>query len=119
MQNEEIIDNFNKTVRKDKERGAVCWPWKLLKYELSSNYPLLEGRLKSLVKKFKNEELKKEYDDIISKQLQDSTKDYLRQGDVVHYIPQHAVVNENNAQKRVLIVDEWCTKPNKNAKKPQ
>ena len=54
LQDEEIIDNFNKTVRKDKERYEVSWPWKLSKYELLSNYPLVEGRLKSLVKNFKN-----------------------------------------------------------------
>ena len=68
--------------------------------------------------------MKKEYKDIISKQLQDgiiekadSTKEYLHQDDVVvHYIPHHAVVNENNAEKRVQIVYEGCAKPNKTAK---
>ena len=121
MQNEEIIDNFNKTIRKE-EKYKLSWPWKLSKYELLSN-SLVEGRLKSLVNNFRNEELKKEYDDIINKQLldgtiekADSTKEYLHQdGVIVHYIRHHDVANENNAQKRVRIVHEGCAKPNNTA----
>ena len=61
----QIIDDFEKTRTKYNNRYQVSSPWKVSKYELSSNYLLAEARLKSLMKNFKDEQLKREYDEII------------------------------------------------------
>ena len=66
-----VIDHFNKTITQVWGRYEVCWPWKTSKYELPTNYSLTELRLKSQIKNLKNENLKKEYDDIINQQLND------------------------------------------------
>ena len=124
LENLQIIDSFNKTIIQDKDRYEVSWPWKDSKYELPSNYSLAEARLRTLMKNYKKDEFKREYNDIISKQLQDGiievancTKEYLQRDEVVtHYIPHHSVINEDNGNTKLRIVYEGCAKTNKSTK---
>ena len=124
LENQQAVDSFERTIIKDKGRYEVSWPWKLSKYELPSNYSLAEARLRSLMRNFKNEETKREHNDIIQKQLEDGiveeadcTKEYLQKPEVVtHYLPHHAVISEDGANKKLRIVYEGCAKTNNSAK---
>ena len=115
-----IIDHFNKTITQVWGRYKVCWPWKTSKYELPTNYSLAELRLKSQIKNLKNENLKKEYDDIINQQLNDGiiekadiSKECKQRDEVIiHYLPHHAVVSE----KIVRVVYEGNAKSNQFSK---
>ena len=51
-----FLFSFKKTILFDKNRYYVIWPWKEMKPNLPSNYNLALGRLKSLLKSFKNDE---------------------------------------------------------------
>ena len=46
------LEMFNKTITFVNKRYYVAWPWKELNPNLSSNYNLALGRLKSLLKTF-------------------------------------------------------------------
>ena len=65
MEDLQIVDNFNKTINQIDHRYEVRWPWKSSKYELPTNYPIAESRLKSLMKN--SDKLKMDYDSIINK----------------------------------------------------
>ena len=115
-----IIEHFNKTITQVRGRYEICCPWKTSKYELPTNYSLAELRLKSQIKNLKNENLKKEYDDIIKQQLNDGiiekadiSKEYKQRDEVIiHYLPHHAVVNE----KKVRVIYEGNAKSNRFSK---
>ena len=64
------LEKFNKSLNYKNGRYSVTWPWKNEKPELPENRTMAVGRLKSLVRRMKdNPDLIKKYDDIIEDQL--------------------------------------------------
>lgn len=64
------LDKFNETLRYDSGRYTVTWPWRNGKPDLPENHALAVGRLKSLLRRMKdNPDLIQKCDDIIRDQL--------------------------------------------------
>ena len=118
---DKVLENFNNTVQKRDRRYHVQWPWKSDNPELPDNYHLAFGRLKSTIKRMKNnEDLLTAYDEIIKKQLEkemiepvenDSDDQHL-----VHYIPHHAVITPENSTTKIRIVYDASAKSKKEHK---
>ena len=125
-ENSEVIRHFNESIKMIDKRYEVSWPWKLSKYELSSNHSLAESRLNSLVMKLsKLQHIMQKYDDIIRQQLKygiveivDSSAEYMENNTVVtHYLPHHSVISKNGDNVKVRIVLEGCAKTHQSKKK--
>ena len=65
MEDSAIIDHFKISIVQVDSRYQVCWPWKLSKCELPTNYSLALARLRSLLRSLKTNKLKIVHDDII------------------------------------------------------
>ena len=116
-EDEEALDNFNKTLIYDKEekRCYVTWPWKEENPELESNYGIARKRLEGVVRKLSaNPEMYDRYSKNFEEQLKlgiiekvtwpDSKIDSLK-----HYIPHHAVIKEDKATTKLRqVYDGSC-----------
>ncbi|CAF1415219.1 unnamed protein product, partial [Didymodactylos carnosus] len=66
------VKQFNESIEFKDGRYYVSWPWKDKNPDLPQNFKLAHSRLKSLKNRLtQNPELRKKYDEIISKQLND------------------------------------------------
>lgn len=108
------LDKFNETLRYESGRYTVTWPWKNGKPDLPENRALAVGRLKSLLRRMKdNPDLIQKYDDIIRDQLKQGIIEKVRnetKDTTKHYIPHHAVINPNKATTKVRIVYDASAK---------
>ena len=99
--NSMAFNKFNETLRYENGRYSVTWPWKNEQPNLPENRTLAVGRLKSLVKRMKdNPDLVQKYDDIIKDQLRKGIIEKVRTESnctLKHYIPHHAVINPTKA----------------------
>ena len=106
--NSVAFNKFNETLRYENGRYSVTWPWKTEQPNLPENRTLAVGRLKSLVKRMKdNPDLVQKYDDIIKDQLRKGIIEKVRTESncsLKHYIPHHAVITPTKATTKVRIV---------------
>ena len=115
------LNKFNETLKYEKGRYAVKWPWKRDKPDLPENYGAALGRLKSLLRRLKgNPDLVQKYDEIIEDQLRQGIIERLgsdNHNTLKHYIPHHAVINPTKATTKIRIVYDASarTKPEHNS----
>ena len=102
------MNKFNDTLMYEIGRLTVTWLWKNDRQDLLENRTLALGRLKSLVRRLKdNPDLIKNYCTIIEDQLKLGVIKRVTaesRGTLKHYIPHHAVVNPAKATTKVRIV---------------
>ena len=114
------MNTFNDTLIYENGRYTLTWPWKNDKQCLPENRALALGRLKSLVRRLKdNPELIKNYDAIIEDQLKRGIIERVTSGSrgtLKHYIPHHAVVDPTKATTKVRIVNVLQLRPNQRIK---
>ena len=105
----DVMKNFEESVKYDGSRYTVKLPWKDNHDVLPDNYLLCKGRLKSLLKRLKNDpELFKQYDDIIRKQeeegIVENVNNKIYNAGCVHYIPHREVIRPDKETSKVRIV---------------
>ena len=102
------FNKYNETLRYENGRYSVTWPCKTEQPNLPESRTLAVGRLKSLVKRMKdNPDLVQKYDDIIKDQLRKGIIEKVRTESnctLKHYIPHLAVINPTKATTKVRIV---------------
>ena len=95
--NNVALKKFSETLKYDKGRYTVTWPRKEEQPDLPDNRALALGRLKSLVRRMKNNpELIQKYDYIITDKREKGIIEKIGSESnslIKHYIPHHAVVN--------------------------
>ena len=108
------LEKFNKSLNYKNGRYSVTLPWKNEKPELPENRTMAVGRLKSLVRRMKdNPDLIKKYDGIIEDQLTQGINEKVTtesKDTIKHYIPHHAVINPTKATTKVRIVYDASAK---------
>ena len=108
------LNKFKETLRYENGRYTVAWPWKDEKPDLHENRALALGRLKSLIRRMKdNPDLVQKYDEIIEYQLKQGVVEKVRmesKDTIKHYIPHHAVINPTKATTKVRIVYDASAK---------
>ena len=112
---DQAIENFNKTIEFTDGRYSVTWPWKELNPMLPDNYHLAEGRLRSTIQRLiRDPHLLEMYATIIQDQLDrqiiekvhiDSPNSYLK-----HYIPHHPVITPTKNTTKVRVVYDASAK---------
>ena len=113
-QDSEALKALHETLRYEGGRYYVSWPWKNKITCLPENRELAFGRLKSLVRKMRNNcELVKQYDNIIQDQLHlgviEKVKPEPADG-IKYYIPHHAVINQSKTTTKVRVVYDASAK---------
>ena len=102
------LKKFSETLKYERGRYAVKWPWKKDKPDLPENYGVALERLKSLLSRLKgNPDLVQKYDEIIEDQLRQGIIESVGSDkyDILkHYIPHHAVLDPTKATTKVRIV---------------
>ena len=110
---EHVLDDISFTG----ERYSVGLPWKIGHKPLPPNYNVSLLRLKSQVKKLRqNPEIFEKYDEIISQQVQDGIIEQVSEmepADKTHYLPHRAVVRENAESTKVRVVYDASCKERK------
>ena len=106
---DQALDNFNKTFKFVDGRYLVSWPWKELNPDLPDNYQLAVGQLKSTVQRLrKDPRLLKMYTDIIQEQLDrgiiEKVSNDTEEGPLKHYIPHHAVITPLKTTTKVRVI---------------
>ncbi|XP_060552386.1 uncharacterized protein LOC132713726 [Ruditapes philippinarum] len=108
-EDKEVMEGFKETLKFENGRYYVTWPWKEERKELLPvNKELSFGRLKSCVKRLRNKpELLEKYDSIIQEQLSKGIIEEVNdtKGDLIHYIPHHAVINPQKSTKVRVVYD--------------
>ena len=113
-QDTEALKVFHETLQYEEGRYHVSWPWKNEITSLPENKELAFGRMKSLVRKMKNNcDLARQYDSILQDQLHvgvfEKVKPEPTDG-IRHYIPHHAVVNLSKPTTKVRVVYDASVK---------
>ena len=113
-QDSEALKAFHETLRYEGGQYYVSWPWKNEITCFPENRELAFERLKSLVRKMRNNcELVKQYDNIIQDQLLLGVIEKVKQepaGGIKHYIPHHAVINPSKTTTKVRVVYDASAK---------
>ena len=111
---ENAKEQFKESITFEEGRYQVTWPWKEEVPELPVNKELALGRLKSCVKKLKNNPaLLKKYNSVIQEQLVNGVIEKVQQSqssDMKHYLPHHAVINPQKTTTKVRVVYDASAK---------
>ena len=112
------LEIFHKTVKFDKNRYYVTWPWKDMVIDLPNNYALAYGRLLSTVKRLCiDSELLRRYNEIIVDQLNkgiiEKVESQAPNRRKLHYIPHHPVITPTKSTTKVRIVYDASAKTSK------
>ncbi|VDM92166.1 unnamed protein product [Onchocerca ochengi] len=105
-----LSSQFKGSITKLNGKYQVCWPWKESKNKLKNHYGMGFGRLKTLVKKLRNnEEILQRYD-IIRNQLQteviEEVSPKMNQEGLIHYLPHHEVISPYKPTTKLRIVHD-------------
>ncbi len=107
-------EQFKETIQYEDGRYNVTWPWKEEVPDLPVNRELAYGRLKSCVKRLKNNgELLKRYDSVITEQLQNGVIEKVQEptsGNMKHYLPHHVVLNPQKPTTKIRVVYDASAK---------
>uniref|UniRef100_A0A8D8VU26 Integrase catalytic domain-containing protein n=1 Tax=Cacopsylla melanoneura TaxID=428564 RepID=A0A8D8VU26_9HEMI len=109
LQQDEIIDFFNKTTTFEEGRYQVKWPWTQYPTDLPLNLGMAIGRLSSLVKRLEAVTLE-QYDQVLKDQQRLGVIEEVQCPDKlpshpVHYLPHHCVVQEGKTTKLRVVYD--------------
>ena len=112
---DQALENFQKTVRYEDHRYFVTWPWKDSNPLLPENYQLASGRLKSMLSRLqKDPQLFQSYTAIIQEQLERGIIEKVTsesvEGPNKHYIPHHAVITPTKTTTKVRVVYDASAK---------
>jgi len=115
VDDDQALDNFNKTIEYTDDRYLVTWPWKDSSPDLPDNYHLAVGRLKSTIQKLrKDPHLLKMYADVIQDQLDrgiiEKVSSDTKGGTVKHYILHHAVITPYKSTTKLRVVYDASAK---------
>ena len=115
LDDDQAISQFNKTVVFTEGRYLVTWPWKEKSPDLSQNYQLAVGRLRSISQKLsRSPELLKQYNKIIQEQLSKGIIEKVtsdsEEGPIKHYIPHHPVITPSKSTTKMRIVYDASAK---------
>ena len=110
-----LYDDFAARVTFHDGRYQVSLPWKDFHEPLPDNYSLSVKRLRGLLCRLRQDpDMLKEYDRIISDQLQKGIIDAVPEEEPrpaqVHYLPHHAVVRKDKATTKLRIVYDASAK---------
>ncbi|XP_060602882.1 uncharacterized protein LOC132755958, partial [Ruditapes philippinarum] len=113
-EDDQAIDKFKESLVFKDNRYYVKWPWRGDNYEIPENRPLAFGRLKSLVKKFKdNPDVLQKYDSVIQDQLEKGIIEKVETSEKnghIHYLPHHAVIKPGKSTTKLRIVYDASAK---------
>ena len=106
---ERALIKFNESIKYENKRYWLGWPYRSDNPDLPDNYRLAYGCLKSNLKRLKeNPKLLKDYNNIIKEQLEkgilEKVNESKRIGEIIHYLPHHAVVTPRKTTTKVRIV---------------
>lgn len=109
------LEKFNKSVQFTNGRYMVTWPWIEDHPNLSENYQLALGRLKSILQRLiKLPTLLEKYDAIIKEQLSkgiiEKVTEEMVEGPLKHYIPHHPVITPLKTTTKVRVVYDASSK---------
>ncbi|VDK34842.1 unnamed protein product, partial [Anisakis simplex] len=112
------LQQFEKTVSKKGNRYEVGWPWKGDEKTLTNNYGLSMGRLKTLLKRLRTDEtLFERYDETITKQEElgiiERADHFIPQHRPVYYIPHQPVITPFKATTKLRVVYDASSKASK------
>lgn len=111
---QKAIDDFERNICMENGRYQVSLPWNDRVPDLQSNFALCKGRLKSLIRRIG-------YDDYLwstyTKTIEDQVKKGVvepvsdsSEGQAIHYIPHHAVVEPERETTKVRVVYDGSAK---------
>ena len=105
------LDRFNSSIRFEKGRYQVQWPWKYEKIDIPDNFEVAVGRLRSLARRYqKDRSLLEKYDEVISSQVEQGIVEKVttdtRTSKQHHYLPHHPVITPaKNTTKLHIVYD--------------
>ena len=110
-----LYDDFAAHVTFHDGRYQVLLPWKYFHEPLPDNYSLSVKRLRGLLCRLRQDpDILKEYDRIISDQLQKGNTEAVPEEETrpaqVHYLPHHAVVRKDKATTKLRVVYDASAK---------
>ena len=114
--NQCILTEFEEKIKLKNGRYQVSLPWKDVHPPLPDNYQLALKRLRGLRHRLQQQStLLKEYDTIIQDQVKQGvievvTDSIPTDGRAVHYLPHHAVVQQDKATTKIRIVHDASAK---------
>ena len=116
-----VLQEFEQTIQYDDKakRYIVKWPWKPdIVHKLQDNRRLCEKRLDTLLQRLNstgNEELRKQYHEVITNQLKDGIIEQVLDTESCsykkHYSPHHPVVKDDSSTTSVRVVYDGSAKP--------
>ena len=103
--NDPVYDRFASTLQVKNERYEVSLPWREYHDDLPDNYSLSRRRLHGLLKRLQqNPEVLREYDSIICEQLERGIVEEVKDPEVTHYLPHHAMIRQDKETTKVRVV---------------
>ncbi|MCP3665560.1 MAG: DUF1759 domain-containing protein [Gammaproteobacteria bacterium] len=119
---DKAMQQFHSSMEFLEGRYYVKFPWKTTHPDLPDNFGLALGRLRSLLRRFDgetNKELLQKYDNIIQdqriKEMIEEVTPTSPQGELLHYLPHHAVITPLKTTTKVRIVFDASAKVRRNA----
>ncbi|CAF1104794.1 unnamed protein product [Didymodactylos carnosus] len=118
---ENALQVFNDTIHYKNKRYYVKWPWKDPDVILPTNYQLSLGRLKSQLRRYKDQpQFFAQYHAVINTQLEkgiiEKVDDQFNTETKKHYIPHHAVITPDKSTTKLRIVYDGSAKSKKENK---
>uniref|UniRef100_A0A183D0M5 Reverse transcriptase domain-containing protein n=1 Tax=Gongylonema pulchrum TaxID=637853 RepID=A0A183D0M5_9BILA len=109
-EDEVAVQHFQKTIKREKKRYSVGWPWRYRGFRLPSNFGVCFGRLISTVWKLGTQPpLLERYNEILKEQIEseitEEVKDIRKSEGPVHYLPHHAVITPMKQTKIRMVFD--------------
>uniref|UniRef100_A0A914Z2Y1 Integrase catalytic domain-containing protein n=1 Tax=Panagrolaimus superbus TaxID=310955 RepID=A0A914Z2Y1_9BILA len=115
----QILEKFKESIQFKNNRFYVSWPTKPHHKPLPTNEGLSLGRLNSTLKKVTQDlTLFNEYKSLLDKQFEQGKIEIaptIPQGDIVHYLPHHAVITPEKTTTKVRMVFDGSAKSSKDA----
>lgn len=92
------VIHFNKTVEFIDNRYHIRWPFKSETPDLPNNFGLSIGRLRSLIKRLKKDNLLIAYDKVLQEQMDLNVNEVTNyKSDLLtHYLPHQLLIRENS-----------------------
>jgi len=108
MNDNETLEKFNKSIKFDRGRYEVTWPWKCGGNYFSDNYFLAISRMKMLMNRLQSDKgLLHKYDCVIQLQANAGTievVDGCATGTRKYYLPHYSVLSPDKETTKIWIV---------------
>ena len=105
--------DFQDQLRYDDKGYYKRLPWKPDRPELSTNKELTLGRLRSTTRRLEKMDKIQEYNEVMQEHIQNGIIEEIPKcpsGEVVHYVPHHAVIREDAESTKLIIVYDCSAK---------